>query len=115
MNEIRTRWIAAGEQFATLGSKFQDRYTGRTGDEVDGRLHAAIEQAMHAVEEVLISAGHALEDQMELREDAQRALAALQGALAVTFTDATDEIEAAAGRLRLGLAELGNFQNVVDR
>ena len=115
MTEIRTRWLAAGEQFAVLGRKFQERYVGRTGDEVDQRLHAAIEGAMHAVEEVIIAAGHALEDGTELREDAQRALTAMHDALAVTFTDATAAIEAAAGNLRLGLAELSNYADVVDR
>lgn len=114
MTEIRTRWLAAGEQFAELGRKFQERYQGRTGDEVDARLHLAIEDAMHAVEEVLIAAGRGLEG-AELREDAQRALGALHDALAVTFTDATAEIEAAAGRLRLGLTELSNYSDVVDR
>jgi hypothetical protein len=114
VTEIRTAWLAAGEQFAGLGRKFQERYSGRTGDEVDQRLHSAIEGAMHAVEEVLISAGRAL-DGTELREDAQRALGALHNALAVTFTDATEEIEAAAGKLRLGLAELSHYSDVVDR
>jgi hypothetical protein len=115
VTEIRTRWIAAGEAFAVLGNKFQERYSGRTGDEVDERLHSAIEGAMHAVEEVLISAGRALGDGTELREDAQRALTALHDALGVTFTDSTAEIEAAAGKLRLGLAELSNYSDVVDR
>lgn len=115
MTEIRTRWLEAGEQFAVLGHKFQERYDGRTGDEVDDRLHTAIEGAMHAVEEVLIAAGHALDEGVELREDAQRALVALRNALGVTFTDATAEIEAAAGRLRLGLAELSHYSDVVDR
>jgi hypothetical protein len=115
VNEIRTRWLDAGEQFALLGRKFQERYSGRTGDEVDSRLHTAIEGAMHAVEEVLIAAGHALDDGTELREDAQRALTALHHALGVTFTDSTAEIEAAVGNLRLGLAELSNYSDVVDR
>ena len=115
MTEIRTAWLAAGEQFAVLGRKFQQRYQGRTGEEVDDRLHDAIGNAMHAVEEVLIAAGRALDDGTELREDAQRALATLHHALGVTFTDATAAIEEAAGRLRLGLAELSNYSDVVDR
>jgi hypothetical protein len=113
--EIRKQWLAAGEQFAELGRKYQERYEGRTGDEVDKRLHDAIEGAMQAVEEVLIAAGHALGDGTPLREDAQRSLAALHQALCVTFTDATEEIEAAASRLRLGLAELSGYQDRVDQ
>lgn len=42
----------------------------------------------------------------DLQADAQRALSALHAALLVTFTDATDEIRAAADRLRVGLATL---------
>jgi len=113
--EIRQRWVRAGEQFAELGRKFQERYDGHTGDEVDDRLHRAIEGAMHAVEEVLISAGHALDDGTPLREDAQRALSALHDALKVTFTDSTEAIESAASNLRLGLAQLSDYQELIDR
>jgi hypothetical protein len=106
MTEIRRRWLDAGEQFAVLGRKFQERYQGRTDDEVDARLHAAIGGAIAGIEEVLIAAGAALDDETSLRDDAQRALSALHGALQVTFTDSTEEIEAASERLRIGLAEL---------
>ena len=115
MADIRSQWLQAGEQFAELGRKFQQRYDGRSGDEVDERLHGAIESAMHAVEEVLIAAGHALDDNVDLRDDAQRALGALNEALRVTFTDATEAIEAAASKLRLGLAELSSYRDVLDR
>ena len=115
MADIRKRWLEAGEQFAVLGRKFQDRYDQRTGDEADERLHAAIADAMNAVEEVLIAAGRALGDGTPLREDAQRSLAALNAALCVTFTDSTAEIQAAAGKLRIGLAELSDYAEVVDR
>lgn len=105
MPEIRRRWLAAGEEFATLGRKFQERYEGRTHDEVDERLHAAVANAIEAVDEVLIAAGRALGDD-ELHADAQQALSALHSALLVTFTDATEEIEAASERLRVGLTRL---------
>jgi hypothetical protein len=107
--EIRRRWVEAGEQFAVLGRKFQERYTGRTHDEIDERMHAAIGKAIEAVDEVLVAAGRALDDPDPLREDAQQALTALQRALLVTFTDSTAELEAAAERLRIGLAELAAF------
>ena len=115
MSGIRKQWLEAGEQFAELGRKFQERYHGRTGDDVDKRLHAAVGDAMQAVEEVLIAAGRALGDSSPLREDAQRSLSALNAALCATFTDATEEIQAAAGRLRMGLAELSKHTDVVDR
>lgn len=114
MTEIRKRWLEAGEEFAGLGRKFQEHYHGRTGDEIDDRLHGAIENAMHAVEEVLLAAGKAMGDGTPLRGDAQRALSALHDALCVTFTDSTAEIEAAAARLRLGLAQLSDYEEVVD-
>lgn len=107
--EIRRQWVQAGEEFAGLGRKFQERYQGRTHDEVDERLHAAIGNAIEAVDEVLIAAGQALGD-TALREDAQRALSALHHALLVTFTDSTEEIEAAAERLRIGLAHLAEIE-----
>lgn len=105
MAEIRRRWLAAGEEFAELGRKFQERYSGRARDADDERLHAAVGNAIDAIDEVLVAAGAALGDD-ELHADAQRALSALHAALLVTFTDATDEIEAAAERLRVGLAKL---------
>jgi hypothetical protein len=105
MVDIRRRWLEAGEAFAELGRKFQERYTGRTTDEVDQRLRAAVSGAIDAVDEVLVAAGRALGD-TSLQADAQRAVSALHGALLATFTDATDEIEAAAERLRVGLAKL---------
>lgn len=111
MMEIRQRWLAAGEQFAVLGDKFQERYQGRTDDEVDDRLHTAIADAIAAVDEVLVSAGRALGDDAEaLQGDAQQALSALRDALVVTFTDATAEIEAASERLRIGLADLAALE-----
>lgn len=115
MAELRKRWSETADRFADLGRKFQERYEGHADDEADARLHAAIENAMRAVEEVLISAGHVLGDGTELREDAQRSLASLHAALAATFTDATEEIEAAASKLRLGLADLNSYADVIDR
>ena len=115
MAELRRRWLDTADCFADLGRKFQARYEGQGGDEVDARLHSAIENAMKSVEEVLISAGHVLGDGTELREDAQRALTSLHLALAATFTDARAEIEAAASKLRLGLADLNAYSDVVDR
>jgi ElaB/YqjD/DUF883 family membrane-anchored ribosome-binding protein len=111
MMEIRQRWLEAGERFAVLGRRFQERYEGRTPDEVDERLHTAIGDAIGAVDEVLVAAGRALGDQAEeLQDDAQRALASLRDALVVTFTDSTEEIEAAAERLRIGMAELAELE-----
>lgn len=112
MAEIRKQWLEAGEQLASLGTKFQQRYQGRTGDEVDARLHAAIDNAMQSVEEVLIAAGRALDDDTPLRDDAQRALGALHGALSATFTDSTAEIEAASQNLRIGLAKLTDYEDL---
>jgi hypothetical protein len=105
MVDIRRRWLDAGEAFAELGRKFQERYSGRTTDEVDQRLRAAVTGAIEAVDEVLVAAGHALGD-ASLQADARRALSALHDALLATFTDVTDEIQAAAERLRVGLAQL---------
>jgi hypothetical protein len=105
MAEIRKRWTDAGEAFADLGGKFQARYTGRSGGDVDARLHQAIGDAIAAVDEVLVAAGAALGDN-DLQPDAQRAVTALHAALLVTFTDASDEINAASERLRVGLAQL---------
>jgi ElaB/YqjD/DUF883 family membrane-anchored ribosome-binding protein len=111
MMEIRQRWLAAGERFAVLGDKFQERYQGRTHDEVDDRLRTAIGNAIGAVDEVLVSAGIALgEESGALQGDAQQALSALRDALIVTFTDATEEIEAASERLRIGLADLAALE-----
>jgi ElaB/YqjD/DUF883 family membrane-anchored ribosome-binding protein len=111
MMEIRQRWLAAGEQFAVLGRSFQERYQGRTHDEVDERLHAAIGAAIGAVDEVLVAAGLALGDEAEeLQGDAQQALSALRDALLVTFTDSTEEIDAASEQLRIGLAQLAELE-----
>ena len=115
MADLRKRWLDTAGRFADLGRAFQERYEGRSGDEVDARLHTAIENAMRAVEEVLISAGHAMGDDVDLRDDARRALASLHDSLAATFTDSTQEIEAAANRLRLGLADLSAYADHVDR
>lgn len=109
MMEIRQRWLAAGEQFAVLGRKFQERYEGRTNDEVDERLHTAIGDAIESVDEVLLAAGGALGDDA-LHADAQRALSALHAALLATFTDSTEEINAASERLRVGLAQLAELE-----
>jgi hypothetical protein len=109
MAEIRRQWLDAGEQFAALGRKYQERYEGRTDDEVDERLHSAIGEAIAAVDELLIAAGWALGD-TSLREDAQKALSALHAALRVTFTDASAEIDAASEQLRVGLAQLSTVE-----
>jgi sulfite reductase beta subunit-like hemoprotein len=108
MAEIRRRWLDTGEQFAELGRKFQQRYEGGADEETERRLHDAIGNAIHAVDEVFISAGHALGD-ASLQDDARRALSALHQALLVTFTDATEQIEAAAERLRVGLGRLAEL------
>jgi hypothetical protein len=110
MAEIRRRWLDTGEQFAELGRKFQERYTGTTDEAADERLRTAIGDAIKAVDEVFISAGLALGD-TSLQDDAQRALSALHGAMLVTFTDATEEIEAAAEQLRVGLAQLSELED----
>jgi hypothetical protein len=110
MAEIRRRWLDTGEQFADLGRKFQERYEGGVDEQADQRLHAAVGDAIQAVDEVFLAAGMALGD-ASLQDDAQRALSALHGALLVTFTDATAELEAAAERLRVGLAQLSELED----
>jgi hypothetical protein len=110
MHEIRRHWLEAGEAFAELGYRFQERYEGRTHDEVDQRLHAAIGNAMAAIEEVLLAAGRALDD-VSLQPQAQQALTALHAALCATFTDSTEEIKAASERLRIGLAQLAEYED----
>lgn len=112
MPEMRRQWLEAGEEFAALGRKFQERYEGRTHDEVDERLHTAIGNAIGAVDEVLVAAGLALGD-TSLREDAQKALSALRGALLQTFTDSSAEIDAASEQLRVGLAHLATVETDV--
>ncbi len=109
MAEMRKQWLEAGEDFAALGRKFQERYEGRTHDEVDQRLHTAIGAAIAAVDELLVAAGHALGD-AALHEDAQRAVASLHAALKLTFTDRRAEIDAAAEQLRVGLAHLSTVE-----
>jgi hypothetical protein len=110
MAEIRRRWLDTGEQFAELGRQFQQRYSGSADEQTNERLHNAIGDAIRSVDEVFLAAGHALGD-ASLQEDAQRALSALHGALLVTFTDATEEIEAAAEQLRVGLAQLSQLED----
>jgi hypothetical protein len=112
MDEIRQRWLEAGAAFAELGGKFQERYQGRTHDEVDARLHSGVANAISAVDEVLLAAGRALGDDA-LHGDAQRALTALHEALLVTFTDSSEELQAAADQLRVGLARLAEFEDVI--
>jgi hypothetical protein len=108
MNDIRSKWIEAGECFADLSRQFHARYQERAEEveEADSeRLQSAVGNVLEAVDGVMVAAGKTIRDPA-LREDTERAAGALREALMVTFTDAIAEIEAASERLRQGLRNI---------